>query len=790
MFRASSENGLNYIRNKEDEGAKYNCSKNNDFRSSIILAGSLASQQYTSLSDSCNIAKKNCNTTDNSQHLLGNTWSISDETSYLPIKPDLNKCINLFHNEHLIEEYDSTAEQLNTTLSGTTSSENINTFHLNRNMIMGQRNTNNKLLRSMSADSLQNILFDQELTKKSKSYTMLDRILKRDTNYNIKTDQLSSFSKIAMNISRSEKVEPFVSSFNSLSLKPPALSNRKENSCSMEDNHMLDSISSEKSSKEELNPSELRTFLHLLADKKPLEETAMQQQLLRRLSANCYDSPKVFTERLLTIIEESIINNDSLQYPEVSLRRFNEEVRKMCKFIEDETVPEWPQSPSMSTPIYAKRKNQELRSNLSGKRLVFGTPDKDFSPRCNIKSPKKICRRMSKNASYTTKNLHDSTNTFENLEAYCEKLFPNEYTTFSAKKNQLQSPLRNMDNIRRACESQMASLEDSFNICEEIKKAGTYIPDSANQHKTPEMQDLQHRLMLYEKYDRADSKKVSDTFKQRTKHSKHHEVIELNDLESTLMYEIAKKRQKCLDTAKTMKTDANLDSMEMTEETYSNIVISESSPTTNDDKFMKILMSVKKYQNYLETHKSLLNLLHRTISSSPRNRKDARTKKKNENFGTRSPSVLLGNKPTLRIPKLSPRKKSISPSAKYRHTNKTVVSKPQLFITPGKTYSNKNCRSKRTYFPNLLPGQNKQDEPNINPHAKKVYRQIGNYDHVISPVGMYIKGKESCLKIKPTTNEKLLIPKRKKTRSPSPKLKFRLSLERPKEVSKTALIKI
>lgn len=790
MIQVSSESRLNYIRNKQDEDA--NCSKDNEFHSSIILAGNLASQQYTSLSDSCIITKKNCNTVgNNDQRLSRDTSNTLDETSYLSIKPDLNKCMNLFRNEHLIEEHDSLAEQLNTTLSETTSSENINISHLNRSMIVGQWNINNKLSRSMSADSLQNILLNPEFTKRSKSNTMLDRILKRDTNYNIKADQLSSSSKIAMNIDRNERVEPFISSFTSLSLKSPVLSSRKKDSYSVEDHHMLDSISSEKSSKDDLTPSELRTLLYLLADPKSLKEITRQQELLRCLSTKYYDSPKGFTKRLLTIIEESVINDDSLQYPEVSLHRFNEEVQKMSKFIEDETVPEWPQSPGMSTSIYTKRKNQELKSNLSRKCLTFRTPDKNLTPvssRCNIKSPEKICRPMSKNASYTTKNLHDSTNTFENLEAYCEKLYPNEYIAFSAKeKNQLQSPLQNMDNIRRVCESQMTSLEDSFNVYEEIRKARTCISDSADQHKTPEMQDLQHRLMSYEKYDRADSKKVSDTFKQPTKPSKHDEVSELDDFEHTLMYKIAKHRQKCLDTARTMEIDPNLD---LVEEACSNIVISESSPAINDDKFMKILMCVKKYQDYLKEHKSLLNLLHRTRSSSPRNTKDARPKKKNENLDIRSPSVLLGNKPTLRIPKFSPKKKSTSPSAKYSPTNKTIVSKPQLFTTPGKTYSvNKNYRSKRTYFPNLLPGQNKQDEPNINPHAKKIYRQIGNYDHVISPVRMYIKGKES-LKIKPTTNEKLLISERKKTtRSPSPKLEFRLSSERLKEVSKNGINK-
>lgn len=775
MPRASSENKLDDLRNKQ--GDKCSCLKNNKSRDSIILAGSLDKHQCISLSD-CNIAKKNYNTTYNNR----DTWNISDETSYL-LKPDLNKCINLFHNEHLMK--DTLEEQLNTTLSETING-NISICHLNRNA-MEQRNFN-KLSRSMSLDSLESTILpkSQEFVR-SKSYITLNKNLKRDTNYNIKAD-LCSFPKIAMKISCNEEVEKIAASFNALSLKP-SLPSRKNYFCSMEDNQRYDS-NCEKSSKEELNPAELRIFLHSLVDRNPLKEAATQR-IIRRLSANYYDSPKGFTEGLLTIIEESVIN-DSLQYPEVSLRRFNEELRKMCKFIEDETVPEWPQSPGMSTTICAKRKSQEPK-NLSWKFLASGTPNKGLcltpvSPRRNIKSPKKICRRMSKNTSYIMKNLHDSTNTFENLEAYCEKLYPDEYKTPSSKeKDQLQgrlpeSPLRNMDNIRHMCESQMASLEDSFN--EKIKKAGT--SDSAN-NNTPEMQNLQQRIMSCEKHNKTDSKKVSDTFKQRTKRSKRHKTNDLNDFEKTLMYEIAKKRQRCLDTAKVMmEIDANLES---TEETYPNIVITESSPTTNDDKFIKILKCVKNYQDYLEEHKSLLNLLHETRLNSPVLNSSTSHDKKNVREKICTSSISLGHK-SLQTPKFSPRKKSTSPSSTKRRSTNKIVSKPRLFVTPGRTPI-KSCRPKRTYFPNLLPGL-KQDEPNS--FVKKIYRQIGNYDHVVSPVGLYIKGTDSHLKknLRPKTDE--TSQKKQTTQLPTSKIKSRLSPEispkLSKKVSKTTLINI
>jgi len=792
MSQTSSDK-LDSIGNKQS-GDKNSSLKNNRSRDSIILAGSLATQQCTSVSDSCN-TDKNYNMAYNNRlyPLSKNISIVSDETSYLSIKPDLNKCINLFHNEHLNKEYDSCGE-LSTTLSETTVREDINSHHLNKNKTTRQRNLGNRP-RSMSTDSLRNIILFNQKLKKSKSYTTL-RALKRDMNYNIKDDQLFFSTKTAKKIN--QKIETIVPSFDALLLSKSALSSKNDEFHSMEEDQRQDSINIETSSKDELDPSELKTFLHSLAGQEPLKEAAVRQRLLRRFSANYHNAPKVFTEGLLTIIEESVINNTASQYPEVSLCRFNEELQKMCKFIEDETIPEWPQSPGMSTSIYARRKSQEPKSDLSRKSLrAFASPDKNLylsmpvSPRCIVKSPRRIyC--MSKNTSYTAKNLlHDSTSTFESLEALCKRLYPDDYNTLPAReKNRLESPLQNMDNIRLLCESQMASLQNSPNIHEQIKKAETCVSDLTCQHnKTSEAeQNLQYRLLSNEKFDRADSKTVFEL-------DKCQETIELDDLESTLMYEIAKKRQRCFDTAKVMmEINANLESME---ETYSNSLTDESLSIKNDDKFMETLMCVKKYQDYLEKSKNLLHLFHRARLSSPRtprtprtsrtrDRKDFQAKMSNENFKTYTLSIL-GNKSTLRVPKLSPRKKSTSPSSKHCSASKTVVSKPRLFVTPGKISSNKKCKSKRTYFPNLLPETNK---PDISPQAKSIYPQIGNYDHVVSPVGMYIKGIESRLiKNSRSKTETLSVPKRKTTRSPSPKMKFRLSPKRSKEVNR-ALIKI
>ncbi|XP_011648380.1 uncharacterized protein LOC105434367 [Pogonomyrmex barbatus] len=776
-----SEDDLLSTRSKLYENDKDTKSKKTR-AGSIILAGNLTNQQCISSSDSYNTSEKD--TCSNRQPLLKDISIVSEESSYRTIKADLNKRINLFDNEYLDRECSSIEEQsnLHTTVPKTTDSKNIKFCHLNKNKAVRQCDSINNRRRSMSESSLENVTSCDKKLGKSKSYGTLNTMLKRDTNYNIKANQILPHStKMTPKVSHHEKVEMIVLSFNALSLSKPSILSNKKDDCHYIKDQKHDSTS-EESLKEDLDPSELKTFLHWLADKKPLKEAQKkhkpQTPFLRRLSTNYYNSPKAFTEGLLTIIEESVINNDSrasLQCSEISSYKFNEELKKMCKLIEDETIPEWPQSPNILTPTCTRRKSQESKSDPLCKFHtlspgLYSTPT--FSRR-NSKDSKKIYRRMSKNIK---KSLHDSTSTFESLEAYCEKLYPNEYKATLQDKS--QSPLKkNMDNILRACDNQMASLDDSLNINEQIEKARTCFSNPDEYNNTPE---AQHDLFSGEKYDRINSKRLSDVFKQRTKYSKD-KMFELDDLENTLMYEIAKKRQRCLDTARIMMDiDSESTETQETQETYPNIEYT--SKFTNDDKFLKTLMYLKKYQNSLEKYKPLLNQFHQIKSCSPRmpyNKKNIRTTLiSDENLGAHALSTLSGDKRILRTPKFS-RKKIATPSSTKHSINKPVVSKPRLFVTPGKSPVNKGCKPKRTYFPDMP--ETKQNKPEVNSHAQSIYRQIGNYDHVISPIALYIKGIDSPVKnLKPKTNEIPLTPKKKRfLRSPSPK--FQLSPKRPRD---------
>lgn len=765
VFEAYSQDSLvtkfNSIKNGQCEDNNRNDTKNNT--GSIILAGNFARQQ----SDSFETIQGNyLDTYRDGQLASKDMLIVSDETSYIPLKHDLNKCINLFHNEYL-KEHDVSNKYSNL-------SSSLSKLRISNDIELNQNNSPIVQLikdcrRSMSSDSLKSTTIPSNAEiRKCKSCTMLNNNLRRDTN-NIKSDKL--FSTETATKSNQDRVDlRFVSLYDQFSPPQTPILQKKSEKCQVPDS----TESSEKSSKEELDPSELRAFLRSL-DKKP-----KQEHFLRRLSVTYYNSPKHFTEKLLTIVEESTESRTN-----VSLCRILEDFQK-CNCIEDETAPEWlHSSPAMSTPICMRKGSQEFKRDFLRKSLGATTPNKDLylatPPRFN--SPNKLYRRPKSILHNVESPLLDNTSTFESLEAYCEKLYPNEYKTLAAaEKNQWQSPFRNKNKILRACENQMASLDNSPNIREQLKQARRSSLDSSKQCNT--VPEALCRLLSYEH--KTDSKSVPDIHKQRTKHNKHCE-----NLRHSLIHEIVKKRQKCINDVKMMESDMDLEKAEETCQITTNGECN-SSTINNDSKFIKTLECVKKYQDYLEQYKPLLNLLQQSesYSSHTHDKRDTPTKKIfNKNINTNI--TASSNKATLQVAKSSSktRKKSASPSLlKPSSTNKMISSKPKLFYTPGKTTPQavvKNCKPKRTYFPNLLNSPNKQKE-NISPHEKNIYRQIGTYDYVKSPVGSYIRGTDLphlVKNLRPKTNENLLTPRKKKANrspSPNPKMNFRLS---PKKVN-------
>ncbi|XP_014474977.1 PREDICTED: uncharacterized protein LOC106744581 isoform X2 [Dinoponera quadriceps] len=733
--------------NRQCGSDKHNCPNNiKCHRDSIILASNSTKEQYVSSSDAYHTAEESSDTQySDIQHEPNH---ILNETSYIPIKFDLNKCINLFHNEYL-EKESGTCEEYSSisTTSSKTNVKEVDPCYLN--------------------------------------------------------------TGTTVEASNHEKVETIVPSVDAISLsESPVSSNKKDDLQSMEEDQKYD-LTSGGSTVEDIDPCELKTLLHSLENQqKPPREMLNQEQMLRRLSTIFYISPSDFTERLLTIIEESVIINDSdtREFPDVSLRRLTAELRQMCKFIDNETVPEWPASPGTSIceegdgqpkPDSSRRSLGILLSPR--KSLCIVTPISSTVSRSS-KSPRKIFRRTPKtisaaldktqSPSYESTNVHDSTSTFECLEAYCKRLFPDEYRPSPQQKNHLQSPLRNMNNILHKCSTQMASLEDSFGVREPVRNVATSTSDPASQHNTtPETSSFQYDLIVFtpDKPKKILSKSVSPM--QRAECQTRCEIIEPDDLQKTLIYEIAKKRQRCLNTAKViMEINGSSEPLEAQGTCPISSVNEARLSTEKDVKLMETLMSCKKYQEYLEEYRPLLNLLQRSESYKSRptqSKKDARAKEANK-----------VNVATLTAPKSSITRGTRGGTSRSPSPKIFAVPKPKLFITPGKTPAKRTvCREKRTYFRNAGVSPIKQEnlkkssnkEPDISPCAQSICRKMGlNYDSVISPVGMYIKGTNPHLikNLRPKTDEMLLTPRRKQhvpSVNTKPEMKFRLSPKQPKK---------
>ncbi|XP_011140014.1 uncharacterized protein LOC105183509 isoform X2 [Harpegnathos saltator] len=744
------------VRNRQYENDDEHSCPNNGTEchdGSIILASNLTNEQDVLIPSTYHTAEESRDTAHSDMQ-----FNVPDETSYMSIKLDLNKCINLFHNEHLKKGHETSEEYSNisTTASSETKAKEVGACH------------------SSAAST--------ETTAKTTSHEKVET------------------SPLVNVLSSSES---FVSS------------SKKDGPQSKEESQKYDSTSGS-STIDDVDVCELKTLLHSLQNQqKPSKEVPIPEHTIRRLSTMFYVSPNDFTERLLTIIEESVVTNDSdmREFPDVSLCRLTAELRKMCKFIDNETVPEWPASPGMSTSIClggdVQPKPDSSRRSLgtfsSPSKGLYTTPIVSTTSRYS-RSPKKIFRRIPKTISaaldntqspmYESTDAHNSTSTFECLEAYCKKWFSNECRPSPLQKNCLQSPLQNMSSILHACDVQMKSLEDSCTNRELVQNVATSIAaDTASQHNNMVPDTEEHELMILTPDKREKSLSKDMLPKLRIGRSTYCEKIDPDDLEKTLIYEIAKKRQRCLDTAKViMEIDGNSEVLGAQGTCRVSSVNETRLSTDKDAKLMETLMSCKKYQEYLKEHKPLLNLLQRSElykSRLAQQKTNVHTKKADR--------VNVARLAVPKTPMTKKGRKSRSPSPK------TVgVPKPRLFITPGKTPGktpvNKTaCKEKRTYFHNLGVNSNKKEklkkssnkESNISPCTQSICRKMGlNYDSVISPVGMYIKGTNPHLikNLRPKTDEMLLTPTKKQpmpSANTKPKMKFRLS---PNKSKKTQLI--
>lgn len=515
-----------------------------------------------------------------------------------------------------------------------------------------------------------------------------------------------------------------------------------------------------------------------------------KKQIWKRLSNKFMHSPENFTEKLLTIIEESVINNDNdvNETSAIDLSRLTTEFRKMCKFIENESQPEWPESPvctlscleqisinsTHNTPLYMKQnKNEKLCSPINRSSV---TPISGIDI---IK--KRFFAKISKNnISGSIENL--SSTSFEHLEAQCNQLFPKEKEhSKTLCKSLSMSSLLSMSEIYNKCEQQMASLNVSMGDITSEENILLNTPKSSNKYLCQSPSSIFTKKLefncstlkeLHNKskddqcndisYSKKKSKKISEkpdfnkTISDKFKNS--FEILDPDELEKTLLQDIAEKRKRCLNTARII-SEINADPEAIEAQKTLRISPDNELNSLNDEtKFLQTLVSCKDYQTYLEKHKPLLKILQNSNSNANEN-SFRKTKKSDIKF---EENTVLQKK-ILGV--LSPNIKSCNPdrssqSKKQREKNKEKIEnkKPKLFVTPGETPPNKNNRKKKVYFPNM---QSPVKHIVKSPHAEGLYRL--NYNTIISPVGMYIRGTDTQLikNIHAKTDHLLLTPVKK-----------------------------
>ena len=681
--------------------------------------------------------------------------SISIIGSTVPA-PDLNKCIDLFQ-------------------SGSLKGENKENENL-------QFKTNDKQpLNAISKKLINEVTSTPSKEDKSHSCerpkrNTTNKSSKRDTNHNIHKNKFNAVAVSEANVLKPVAVSQPTSLSKSTTKETP-VSSTDGGHAQLED---------------ELNKFE-SVLCFLDNQLNQIKEVSQPQQVLKRLSDKYIHAPHSFTERLLTIIEESVINNDddTRGMSAINLSRLTIEFRKLCKFIEDESTPEWPPSP-LSPPSGTEQVlvTPTCNESVSAKDCKTATPINATSPAIAPLSgidviKRRFFQKISKNnfngSIDNVINLStniSSTESFERLEAQCKKLFPEETECpYPLRKCASASSLLSMTHIQRTCEKQLASLNISNGIGRSPKeKSLSSTPNllDACLYRSPstpainKLRSSRAKLQLESSVCRkyVSHEKVSYSKTKSRKINKKSDSNELNSdkaaydyttldpdvLEKTLLQDIAEKRKRCLDTARLI-TEINADpevtgvdkSLELSFMSSTN---NESNSLSYDEaQFLKTLTSCKDYQMYLERRKPLFNLLHTSNSCfTPKTTRRTNERTDLQYGGTKDPVKGLLN---VKQPS-SVKSNNSTPNAKSRGKCKSPLSKkvvkPKLFVTPGKTPPNPNQRKKKVYFPTMYsPGQKSTLGDNIlkSPHAEGLYRL--NYNTIISPVGMYIRGTDMQL---------------------------------------------
>lgn len=372
------------------------------------------------------------------------------------------------------------------------------------------------------------------------------------------------------------------------------------------------------------------------------------QRVLSRLSQEFHLSPAKFAEKLVTIIEESVMPSisDQKDYSGVSVHRMTQEFRKLCKFIEDESMPECLINSDIqeeqienqtiefvdetcleemqrfsSTPLdnkESKLKNYEISYKETPKG-IFKFNDTPNSDKKQFSKVKKNCP------------INDTNNSFEYWESMCNGVFKPQPISPQKLRRSMSlpdSPVIRFNNIKSTCDRQMASLDD------------TALNESRLGYKSRNFRDITFspkklsitdgKTLTNKKYFSKQNEKKQFSTKKQTSISHENETNDEfsfnceDDMDKSFLAELAQRRQRCFETAKLMMeidkndpTVSNQSNEKKTAELIAKLASPNKSlslPATNID-FLNTINHCMEYQDFLlKKRKSIFHILKNPMS--------------------------------------------------------------------------------------------------------------------------------------------------------------------------------
>ncbi|XP_033210811.1 uncharacterized protein LOC117168934 [Belonocnema kinseyi] len=600
----------------------------------------------------------------------------------------------------------------------------------------------------------------------------------------------------------------------------------------------------------------LTTFNRSLnSDKNGLQS---HQKVLSRLSQEFQSSPTKFAEKLVTIIEESMMPSasDQKDCSGISVSRMTTEFRKLCKFIEDESMPEWILSPEAipeEDEVEEQIENQSIdlvddESNLadSSRDSLASTPFGNRYLMNYAETPKGIFRlkesplssgKKPVNKAIKDSRFNESNHSFEYWESMCNGVYLHQRVTPQGGLRRSislpDSPVRKLNRIRSTCEQQLASLDDT--ALDQIRNEkprffhdfteDTFGSFSPKQFKREIVKTSKSKKYFSDQAEDARGTRKVATLRKSPKKQKsilkRESVGYLgnceDELDKSLIAELAQRRQRCFETAKLMMELDKNDPIISERMDDSGFLAKLGSPNKslslpgNNREFLNTINHCMEYEDFLlKKRKSIFQIIQQPKASdadsgiafeasskvkSPigsvalktpvRNdvksaeKKSAKFSKEIKSEGrkftnfskeikseeNKGPKSLEEMKSEEKVVKSSPNKiqaKEITTPSVIENQEKKPAKSPRrrFFFTPGKSPKTEEVKRKKEYFPEVESLVNIPSSLIFgkSPRTPEIRKNI--YENVRSPVAEYIKGTDAKLvkNIHVKKNDWLLTP--------------------------------